>query len=106
MERRVELRADVSREGMPNHPSPDAGARNREVMSNSLQPTPTLDFPPTAMGATGGRFLFSLYAAVYTPDSLRRECLLPTTKKLAGSQVHSLALLVPLCGVFDLLILR
>ena len=84
MERRVALRTDVSWEGMANHPSPDAGAGNLEVVSNTFQPSPTLDFRPTAMGAACGPFLFYLYAAVYAPDSLRRECLLPTTKMLAG----------------------
>ena len=65
MERGVALRADVSREGIPNHPSPDACARNLEVVSNAFQPSPTLDFRPIAMGAAGGPFLFYLYAAVY-----------------------------------------
>ena len=106
MERGVALPADVSREGMPNHPSPDAGARNFEVVSDTFQPSPTLDFRPTAMGAAGGPFLFYLYMAVYAPDSLRRECLLPTTKTLAGTQINSLALVVPLGGVIDLLKLR
>src|SRR6266849_3213035 len=106
MEGGVALRADVSREGMPNYPSPDAGARNLKVVSNTFQPSPTLDFRPTAMGAAGGPFLFYLYAAVYSPDSLLRECLLSTTKTLAESQIHSLALVVPLGGVIDLLKLR
>src|SRR3984893_9316948 len=106
MERGVALRADVSREGMANHPSPDAGERNLEVVSNTFQPTPTLDFRSSALGAASGPFLFYLHMTVYAAESLRRECLLSTTKTLAGPQIHSLALVVPLGGVIDLLKLR
>jgi len=55
------------------------------------------------MDATGRPFLFFLYMAVYAPDNLRPECLLPVTKTLAGTQINSLALVVPLSGVIDLL---
>ena len=83
MKRGLALPADVSGEGMPNHPSFDTVARNFEVVSDAFQPSPTLDFRPTAMDATGRPFLFFLYMAVYAPDNLRRECLLPATKTLA-----------------------
>ena len=91
---------------MPNHPSADAGAGNLEVVSDAFEPSPTFDFCPSAMGAARRSILLLPYVAVYAPYSVSRKCRSSRTRTLAGTEVDFLALIVPLCGVVDLLKLR